>query len=119
MTLDRSDRTKITQEPGLTGTDAGRVASISGSLTRDHAPDLVVAARTLLSTLERDTPPDGRHLTLDLGKLSQFDTSALAFMLEVRRMADQRGCHISFKSVPSSLLALARLSSVDKLLQLA
>lgn len=58
-------------------------------------------------------------LVVDLRSLTQVDTSALAVLLGLKRMAARLNCQLTYAGAPQPLLALARLSSVDQLLELA
>ncbi|MBC7700677.1 STAS domain-containing protein [Aquabacterium sp.] len=56
-------------------------------------------------------------LTVDGSTLEQFDSSALAVLLECQRMARVKGRAFSVQSLPKKLQELARLYGVDGLLQ--
>jgi phospholipid transport system transporter-binding protein len=56
-------------------------------------------------------------LTVDGSALQQFDSSALAVLLECQRMARGKGRAFSVQSLPPKLTELARLYGVDGLLQ--
>jgi phospholipid transport system transporter-binding protein len=55
-------------------------------------------------------------LTLDAAGLQRFDTSALAVLLECRRIAQGGGRGFAVRNVPPKLAALAALYGVDSLL---
>jgi len=56
-------------------------------------------------------------LTVDGSSLEQFDSSALAVLLECQRVARSRGRAFAVQSLPRKLQDLARLYGVDRLLQ--
>jgi len=58
---------------------------------------------------------DGAVL-IDASPLRQFDTSALAVLLECQRLASAWGKSFAVRAVPDKLAALARLYGVDTLL---
>jgi len=53
---------------------------------------------------------------VDASSLRQFDSSALAVLLECQRAADGSGKPFVVRNAPPKLLALARLYGVDTLL---
>ncbi len=58
-------------------------------------------------------------LTVDGSALKQFDSSALAVLLECQRMARAKGRAFGVQSLPPKLTDLAKLYGVDGLLQSA
>lgn len=74
-------------------------------------------ARDTLRMLAQAVPrePDA-ELTLDATGLKRFDTSALAVLLECRRLAQAGGRGFAVRNVPPKLEALATLYGVDGLL---
>jgi phospholipid transport system transporter-binding protein len=77
----------------------------------------LVEARDTLRMLAQAVPhePDAR-LTLDASGMTRFDTSALAVLLECRRLAQASGRAFTVRRVPAKLTALAELYGVDALL---
>ena len=55
-------------------------------------------------------------VVVDASNLEQFDSSALAVLLECQRAADARGKPFELRNVPPKLAALAKLYGVDVLL---
>ena len=55
-------------------------------------------------------------VVIDASPLQQFDTSALAVLLECQRLAQAWGKSFSVTQVPAKLAALAKLYGVDPLL---
>jgi phospholipid transport system transporter-binding protein len=55
-------------------------------------------------------------VVIDASPLQQFDTSALAVLLECQRLAQAWGKSFSVRQPPPKLAALAKLYGVDQLL---
>ena len=70
------------------------------------------ALRLLKMSLEREAEP---LLVVDGSQLERFDSSALAVLLECRRLADAWGKRFELHGLPPKLLELARLYGVDEL----
>lgn len=83
------------------------------TLTLAEARD---ALRLLDVALKRESEP---LLVIDASQLKRFDSSALAVLLECRRLADAWGKRFELRELPAQLEALARLYGVDALLQCA
>lgn len=60
----------------------------------------------------------GGELLVDAGPLRHFDSAALAVLLELGRLASEKGRGFAVQAIPQKLGALARLYGVDELLQL-
>ena len=58
----------------------------------------------------------GDAVRVDASALRQFDTSAIAVLLECRRLALHAGRELRFTALPAPLLELARLYGADVLL---
>jgi len=56
------------------------------------------------------------EVVIDASPLQQFDTSALAVLLECERLAQAWGKRFSVRQAPPKLTALAKLYGVDQLL---
>lgn len=72
--------------------------------------------RPLAEAVSRE--PAGR-LIVDAGGLQQFDSSALAVLLECRRLAEKSGRSFQLSGSPPRLSQLARLYGVAELLGIA
>jgi phospholipid transport system transporter-binding protein len=83
---------------------------LPASLTMREARD---ALRLLTVSLERESEAE---LVIDGSQLERFDSSALAVLLECRRLADAWGKRFTLNALPPSLAELARLYGVDSLL---
>ena len=77
----------------------------------------IAEARDTLRMLAQAVPqePDA-EVTVDASGLTRFDTSALAVLLECRRLAQSGGRGFAVRQVPPKLAALAALYGVDVLL---
>ncbi|OYT98824.1 MAG: anti-anti-sigma factor [Burkholderiales bacterium PBB1] len=58
-------------------------------------------------------------LNIDAAGLQQFDSSALAVLLECRRLAEKSGRSLQLRNAPPRLSQLARLYGVAELLGIA
>jgi len=77
------------------------------------AKEATAAQRLLTQTLKSE--PDG-PVVIDASNLSQFDSSALAVLLECQRAAQAWGKAFTLRNAPPKLTALAKLYGVDVLL---
>ena len=73
-------------------------------------------AAAALADATRQASSDG--LTVDASALNEFDTSALAVLLELQRAASSRGVELVVTGPPAKLRQLATLYGVDALLGL-
>ena len=90
---------------------------LPASLTHREAPD---AVSMLCQTLRRDTAArQDSPVLVDASALRQFDSSALAVLLECRRVAEAAGRVIELRHAPPKLEQLARLYGLDDVLGLA
>ena len=80
------------------------------TLTNREARDTL---RMLSQGLQREP---GSELVINASSLQQFDTAALAVLLECRRLAQAWGKQFAVRQAPPKLEALARLYGVDGLL---
>jgi phospholipid transport system transporter-binding protein len=69
--------------------------------------------RMLSQALQGETAGE---VVIDASPLQQFDTSALAVLLECERLAQAWGKRFSVRQAPPKLAALAKLYGVDQLL---
>ena len=83
---------------------------LPASVTAREAND---TRRLLTQALK--SAPDGA-VVVDASNLKQFDSSALAVLLECQRAADAWGKPFELRNAPAKLAALARLYGVDVLL---
>ena len=90
---------------------------MSGPLTRLQAVSAMAQAQDWLTQAAQRVHRE--PLVVDLSALTQVDTTALAVLLGLKRMGARLDCPLTYAGAPQPLLALARLSSVDQLLELA
>ena len=64
-------------------------------------------------------PADGSARSIDASQLQEFDSAALALLLQAARLARRGGPGFEVRSAPDKLRQLARLYGVDRLLGLA
>ena len=86
---------------------------LPATVTAGEAPDTL---RMLAQALRRE--PDA-GVVIDASGLQQFDSSALAVLLECQRLAHAWGKGFSVRNPPPKLSSLARLYGVDALVGLA
>lgn len=94
---------------------------LPATLTHREAPDAVLM---LAQTIRRES--GGGHagdrrapLTIDASALTQFDSSALAVLLECSRLSAASGLGMEVRHAPRKLSQLARLYGLDAVLGLA
>lgn len=75
-------------------------------------------ARDTLRMLKQALQKEGSEsdVVVDAGPLQHFDSSALAVLLEIDRLAQAWGRRFAIRSAPPKLAALAKLYGVDALL---
>ena len=84
---------------------------LPATLTAREARDTL---RMLRQTLEKERGEGA--VVVDAGPLQRFDSSALAVLLELDRVAQAWGRAFAVRSAPPKLAALAKLYGVDALL---
>ncbi|MFZ5527731.1 MAG: STAS domain-containing protein [Pseudomonadota bacterium] len=88
-------------------------------LTHAEVRDILRLFRETLDQASVAHGQDAVLLTVDGSGLQQFDSSALAVLLECQRMARAKGRAFGVQSLPPRLMELAKLYGVDGLLQSA
>lgn len=88
-------------------------------ITHAEVPHVLDLFRQTLEQADASRDQAGVMLTVDGSSLTQFDSSALAVLLECQRMARNRGRAFAVQSLPARLKELARLYGVEGLLQSA
>lgn len=84
---------------------------LPASLTHREAPD---AVQMLVQTLRRE-PPGAGVVSVDASALRQFDSSALAVLLECQRQAVALGRRVELRHAPPRLRQLAGVYGVEAL----
>ncbi len=90
----------------------GEILRLEGELAFETLP--AVLAQSAEYTARTDLP---ERLTIDFSKITGVDSSAVALLLEWRRIAAKRGKTLVFENLPANLLALAELYGVADLIQ--
>ena len=91
---------------------SGEVLALEGELSFHTIPG--VLARSAEYSERKDLPD---KLTIDFSAITGVDSSAVALLLDWRRMAAARGKTLIFVNLPANLLALAELYGVSELIQ--
>jgi phospholipid transport system transporter-binding protein len=88
-------------------------------LTHEQVRDTLRLFQKTLDQAAAATGGEAMLLTVDGSALTEFDSSALAVLLECQRMAQAKGRAFSVQSLPAKLTDLARLYGIDSLLRRA
>jgi phospholipid transport system transporter-binding protein len=88
-------------------------------ITHAEVPHVLSLFKKMLDQAAAEGKSDAAMLTVDGSALVQFDSSALAVLLECQRMARGKGRAFTVQSLPVKLTELARLYGVEGLLQSA
>jgi phospholipid transport system transporter-binding protein len=101
--------------PPATEAGAGAAAyALPATLTHREASATLAALAAALRAVGR-----GGSLRVDAAALRQFDTSAIAVLLEARRLAVQASAVLQIDALPAPLLELAGLYGAEELLGVA
>jgi|TARA_B110000090_G_scaffold191219_1_gene223678 phospholipid transport system transporter-binding protein len=95
------------------------VNTISLTITNDIVTlsgDLIRQTVDTISTEQFKCFLKQESATIDLAAVNKVDTAGLAWLLSQIELAQANACQLCFKHLPSSLIKLAALSSVDKFL---
>jgi len=90
---------------------AAAVCTLPATLTHREASAMLAVLAAALRSAGR-----GGALRVDASALRQFDTAAIAVLLEGRRLAVQAGTALHFDALPAPLLELAGLYGAEDLL---
>jgi phospholipid transport system transporter-binding protein len=85
---------------------------LPATLTMNEARD---ALAMLEQALRREPEAD---IQIDASSLQQFDTAAIAVLLECQRLAHAWGKGLAVRHTPAKLAALAKLYGVDSLMRM-
>lgn len=85
--------------------------SVSGELVFATAPELLANGRTMF-----DSP--AQAIEIDLQGVTRADSAGLALLIQWLSAGRGRGKDVTFTHVPSQLVAIAKVSGVDALLNL-
>ena len=113
----------------MSGTAAGTAAGAAGAAAFEivvTAPGRFAARGTLTFANARSARSEGLHvlrtatardLEVDCGGIAHSDSAGLAVLLDWLAAMKQEGRPLRFENLPSGLLAVARISGVDQMLQ--
>lgn len=87
----------------------GEVLLLDGAVTISTVPDLVEAISEHLAQGAKQ---------VDLSRVTEVDSSAVALLLEWQRQAAGHGANLSWTGVPAALQNLANLYGVQELLSI-
>jgi phospholipid transport system transporter-binding protein len=93
---------------------SSEVLALTGALSFETIPTVLEQSEQFAA---RPDLPD--RLTIDFAGITGVDSSAVALLLEWRRLAALRGKRLEFANLPPNLLALAQLYGVAELIQQA
>ena len=79
--------------------------------------DAVTTPKLLEESAARFSKQSGVDLEVDLAEVTESDSAGLALVIEWLRLARQREQRMRFTNLPKQLLALARISEVEGLIQ--
>ena len=99
------------QDTSLTHTEGG-FFFLQGNLDFDTVPQLLDDGDVLFE--QHDT-----EITLDLGGVRRTTSVGLALLVEWYRRAHHSGISISFIKAPEQLMAMARFSQLDSILEIS
>ncbi len=94
-------------------------ASAGSSVVALPARLTIEVASSALAGLGSQLQAGSGHVRLDASPMQEFDTSAVAVLLELRRQLLRQGREIAVEHCPPKLTALVRLYGVDSLLGIA
>jgi phospholipid transport system transporter-binding protein len=92
----------------ITSDSENRNIQVKGELTSKTVMDALSKFRGEVKNLSA--------WVIDFSAVSKVDSTAIALLIELKRDAQKESKSISFISLPSTLLAIARLSQVEGLL---
>ncbi len=96
----------------MSAAPSGEVLALTGVLSFETIP--AVLAESTAFAARPDLPA---KLTIDFAGITGVDSSAVALLLEWRRLQNRLGKALEFVNLPPNLVALATLYGVDELIQ--
>lgn len=94
----------------------GAFVQVAAALTRLEAPLTFVSVAALHQPGIALIKAAGSELTFDLERVPAVDSAGLALLIDWLATARNHSCQLRFANPPAALLALARLSELEKLL---
>ncbi len=93
--------------------------ALPATITHQDAPGLVHSlSKDLRADASAKPGTAAQPWLLDAAALTHFDSSALAVLLECRRLADAQGRKVQLNNAPAKLGQLARLYGIEDLLNI-
>jgi anti-anti-sigma factor len=89
-------------------TITNEIATLSGDLVRQTVDE--ISTQQLKKFLKQ------KSAIINLAAVDRVDTAGLAWLLSQIQLAQANACQLCFRHLPSSLIKLSALSSVDKFL---
>ncbi|NOQ89298.1 MAG: STAS domain-containing protein [Gammaproteobacteria bacterium] len=88
---------------------------ISGTVDFSTVPDLMRQSSVFFAAVKAsdDSSPNSRQVTVDLSKVEECNSAALALMLEIVKNAQQKKLEVHFENLPATLLTIARAYGVE------
>lgn len=96
----------------MNAADGTEVLRLTGALDFETLPGVIAEADKYVA--RPDLP---ERLRIDFSAVTGVDSSAVALLLEWRRRAGERGVALEFVDLPATLLALAELYGVARIIQ--
>jgi phospholipid transport system transporter-binding protein len=82
---------------------------LEGDLSFDSVPQLMAVSQGLFR---------GENVEVDLAGIERADSAGVALLVHWQREAKRQGGSVCFHNAPGQMLAIAKVSGVDKLLSL-
>ena len=82
--------------------------AVRGDLTFYTAQKLLQESQRFIQNLD--------HVHVNLTRVNHCDSAGLAFLIELKRFAEQNNIRMDFQSLPEQLTALAQVSRIDGML---
>ncbi|MFQ5487526.1 MAG: lipid asymmetry maintenance protein MlaB [Gammaproteobacteria bacterium] len=89
----------------------GSCLRLEGVLSFATVPTIVVQGATMVAQC-------APQVVIDLGGVERADSAGLALLVEWMRVARRRRKSIVFRAMPEQMLAMARVSDLDRILPL-
>lgn len=90
-----------------------RSVALSGLIDVMKEDPVLQQVRDVVATLEQ-----GDELEIDLSGLLSVNSVTLSILLSILRIAEPRGCAVSFCNMSSDLFSIARVGGLDSILPL-
>jgi len=95
-----------------------RIAAQDGSCLRREGELSFATVPAIVAQGAKMVAQCSRRVVIDLGGVERADSAGLALLVEWMRVARGRRKSIVFREIPEQMLALARVSELDRILPL-